>query len=316
MTGEPVARMVNLSNGHVIGGLDAAQLGFLRKHLQQESETDTSFFFDPETAEWMREEGAAELASLLQNEMGSASELFVGIAPELRNAPGRVRGRLLALESQSPLAGYKIEALDHHLFSNRLLGWNYSDAEGRFEVPFGDTALGHRRLSSHAESQPDVKLRITNSIGADAPANSGSTSFPGVGGSQSAADELVTRSGAPPIQSDAELSGIATPTQNNKVDDQGSIAGGSAEDIALEDVQEEALAMSDGDNLDDAVFEEEVGTITGMETEWGDILVTRGGKLIAPVLDGAAAICPQCGSTYDRGITTCGECHVELFSVS
>src|SRR5258706_455837 len=134
---EALARMVNLATGNVVGELDEAQLGFLRKHLQQESESDTSFLFDQEIADWMREQGAEDLANLLQKDLGSSKELSVGIAPLLRDAPGRARGRLLALENQAPLAGYKVEAFDHHMFSDRLLGWDYSDAQGWFEIQFG-----------------------------------------------------------------------------------------------------------------------------------------------------------------------------------
>jgi hypothetical protein len=76
------------------------------------------------------------------------------------------------------------------------------------------------------------------------------------------------------------------------------------------------MAEAVGEVPDADVIEGEVGSITGMETEWGDIFVSGDGKLIAPVLDGAAAICRQCGSTYDRGTATCGDCHVPLYQLS
>lgn len=324
MAGEPLARMVNLSTGNVVGELDATQLGFLRKHLEQESESDTSFVFVPETADWMREQGAVELANLLQKELGNAKELSLGIAPLLRDAPGRVRGRLLELGNQSPLAGYKVEAFDHHMFSDRLLGWNYSGAQGRFEVLFGEAALGHRRLSLHAETIPEVKLRITNSEsirtvtnGSIGTANDASSSFPGVGSSRSVAESVVSRGGAPPIPG-GESSEAATIEDNNDDEEHDNPAGGDVAEIAAEGAMEDEAAITDagGEVLDESVVEGEVGSITGMETEWGDIFVSGDGKLIAPVLDGAAAVCPQCGSTYDRGTATCGDCHVPLYQVS
>jgi hypothetical protein len=319
MTGEPLARMVNLSTGNVVGELDATQLAFLRKHLEQASESDTSFVFVPETADWMREQGAKELANLLQKELGSAKELSVGIAPLLRDVPGRVRGRLLKLETQSPLAGYKVEALDHHMFSDRLLGWNYSDAQGRFEVLFGEASLGHRRLSLHAEAIPEVKLRIMNRESAGTTTIDGSSSFPGIGASRSVAEAVVSQGGAPPIPVGGEPSDAATTIEENNHDEEPeNPADGDAEEIVAAGATENEEAITDaaGENPEAAVIEGEVGAITGMETEWGDIFVSGDGKLIAPVLDGAAAICPQCGSTYDRGIATCGDCHVPLYQLS
>jgi hypothetical protein len=51
-----------------------------------------------------------------------------------------------------------------------------------------------------------------------------------------------------------------------------------------------------------------IGIIVAMDADFGDVFISAGGKLIAPVLDPtAAAICPQCGALYRAGFSTCSD---------
>ena len=57
----------------------------------------------------------------------------------------------------------------------------------------------------------------------------------------------------------------------------------------------------------------EVGIIQDMDADFGDIFVGGPSKLVAPVLDpSAAAICPNCGATYEAGVARCSDCELEL----
>ena len=242
MEDQAVVQLLNLSTGKVIAQLNDAQLKLLKAHLEQESATDTNFFIAPETVDWMRGEGAGELADRLKAVLGDSEELAVGLAPILSDAPGRVQGRLLTLETKAPLVGYKVEAYDVDVLFDDFLGWGYTDPEGRFEIRFEESAFKDRSLGVELEGDPEVKLRILDR-------------------------ECV------PLGADAEDVPV----------------GGGAK-----------------------VLVSSVGIVRAMETDFGDIYVSQEGKVVAPVLDDAAAICPQCGATYRSGFETCSDCNVPL----
>lgn len=122
---DEVAQLVNLSTGEPIASISQAQLHLLKTRLEQEFGADTNVRITPETLEFLkflREKGADELAGLLATALGDGQELLVGYAPIRGTGSGHVRGRLLHLETQAPLIGYKIEAYDDDLVFDDLLG--------------------------------------------------------------------------------------------------------------------------------------------------------------------------------------------------
>ena len=77
---------------------------------------------------------------------------------------GQVRGRLLGLEDETPLAGYMIEAYDQDLVVDDPLGRAYADAQGKFEIRFDESAYkDFARLD--LEGEPEVRLHIVNANG-------------------------------------------------------------------------------------------------------------------------------------------------------
>jgi hypothetical protein len=214
MVDDKTLQLINLSTGEVIARLNDAQVQDLRKYVEQESTSDTSFHITSETVESLR-----AVADLLATALGDAQEVRVGYAP-IPDGSARVRGRLLALESNSPLVGLKIETYDEDIAFDDCLGWCYSDLLGRFEFRFDEAAFKDA-ATLNIEGQPELKVRILNPEG-------------------------------------AELGWV--------------------------------------------------GVLREKDADFGDIFVAASGKVIAPVLyPGAAAICPNCGSLYRAGFTTCSD---------
>ena len=222
MSDDRTLKLVNLGTGEVIAPLNNSQVKELTTYLEQESPTDTSFFITPETIEFLRSRGANEFADLLATALGDTQGVFVGYAPVCDSGSTRVYGRVLALESDTPLSGYKIEAFDEDIAFDDLLGWGYTDLQGRFELRFEESAF----KDSPIEGRPELELRISDLDG-------------------------------------AELGWV--------------------------------------------------GILREADADFGDIFISAGGKVIAPVgYPGAAAICPNCGSLYRAGFTRCKDDQVPL----
>jgi len=160
-------QLVKLSTGEVIATLSDAQMQTLVNNIERESVKDTNFYITPETVNQLRNQGAGEIADLLATALGDAQEMQVGYAPVLNAGSGSVRGVLLALDTQMPLTGYKVEAYDEDLVEDDLLGWCYVNAQGKFEFRFTEASFkspGPLDL----EGDPDVKLRIADVDGDEA----------------------------------------------------------------------------------------------------------------------------------------------------
>jgi hypothetical protein len=145
------AQLINLANGQPIATLSEGQLGILREHLEQESDTDTNFLLTSEMVDDLRQEGAIDLATLFGSALRDAAELRVGYAPVGGVGSDAVRGRLLDLATFAVLVGYKIEIYDHGLAFDDLIGWCYADAQGRFDYRFKASPLDDAR---------GIKLRL------------------------------------------------------------------------------------------------------------------------------------------------------------
>ncbi len=69
------------------------------------------------------------------------------------------RGRLLALETQKPLAGYKIELYDQDIAKDDFLGSCVVDSQGKFGIHFDESAFrDFARLD--IEKEPELELRV------------------------------------------------------------------------------------------------------------------------------------------------------------
>ena len=79
-----------------------------------------------------------------------------------KTGSGHIRGRLLGLETPSPLAGYKIEVYDEDIAFDDLLGRCYTDSQGKFELHFDESAFKDS-VTMDIEGDPEVKLRILDS---------------------------------------------------------------------------------------------------------------------------------------------------------
>ena len=145
------AQIINLSNGRPIATLSEGQLGILREHLDQESETDTNFSITSEMVDDLRQEGAIDLATLFGSALRDAAELRVGYAPVGGVGSDAVRGRLLDLATFAALVGYKIEIYDHGLAFDELIAWCYADGQGRFDYRFKASPLDDAR---------EIELRV------------------------------------------------------------------------------------------------------------------------------------------------------------
>ena len=166
MGNERNMQLLNLSTGEIIALLTEAQVQELQTQLERESIMDTSFFITPETIEFLRARGANELAVLLAAALGPTESVIVGYAPISTSGSARVQGRLLSLESNTPLTGYKIEVYDEDIAFDDLLGWCYSDPEGKFELRFEESAFKDVAMLDIA-GEPEVKLRILDTDGAE-----------------------------------------------------------------------------------------------------------------------------------------------------
>jgi len=217
MAADQTLQLINLSTGEIIAPLNNTRVQELKRYLEQESPTDTNFYIRPETIEFLRSRGADELADLLATALGDTQGVIVGYAPICNTGSMRVHGRVLALESNSPLTGYKIEVFDEDIAFDDLLGWCYSDPQGKFALRFEESAF----KDSAIEGQPELELRILDLDG-------------------------------------AELGWV--------------------------------------------------GILREPDADFGDVFISASGKVIAPVAyPGSAMICPNCGSLYRAGFTTCSE---------
>ena len=212
-------QLVNLSTGEAVARLDRTQVEELKKYLEIDSLTDTSFYITRETIDYLSIRDAHNLADVLATVLRDRDGMPVGYAP-ITTGPGSAHGRLLTLETTTPITGYKVEVYDEDVAFDDILGWCYSNNRGEFEARF-DEADFKDSAPPDFERKPEVKLRISN---------------------------------------------------------------------------------VDGEEL------EWIGIIRAMDADFGDVFISAGGKLIAPVLDPtAAAICPQCGALYRAGFSTCSD---------
>ncbi len=159
MSSQPTAKLFDLSTGRVIAQLDERQLALLRSLLVQESPTDAEFLINGDTLAYMRQQGAGELAELLAPALAGRAQLAAAYAPLAATGTGRVRGRLLHLESAAPAVGHKVELYDEDIASDDLLGWCYTDQERRFECAFEESAFKNQTLAD-LEGKPEVKLAV------------------------------------------------------------------------------------------------------------------------------------------------------------
>jgi hypothetical protein len=107
MADDQTLQLVNLSTGEIIAPLSNTRVQELKRYLEQESPTDTNFYIRPETIEFLRARGADQIAGLLATALADTQSLIVGYAPICNNGSMRVHGRVLALESNSPLTAIK-----------------------------------------------------------------------------------------------------------------------------------------------------------------------------------------------------------------
>jgi hypothetical protein len=163
MSHDEAMQLLNLSTGDVITPLNKAQLDELKAYLEQESFTDTSFYITSATLDFLRARGADELAVVLENALDDAQEIQVGYAPISSTGAVQVSGRLLTLESNSPLTGYKVEVYDEDIAFDDLLGWCYSDPQGEFGLRFEESAF----KDSPIEGEPELELRILDVDGVE-----------------------------------------------------------------------------------------------------------------------------------------------------
>lgn len=155
-------QLVNLSTAEIIAPLNDAVVQQLKTYLEQESRSDTSFYIRPETLDYLHTRGADELADLLATALANTQGVFVGYAPVCNTGSIRVHGRMLALESNRPITGYKAEIFDEDIAFDDLLGWCYSDPQGKFELRFEESAF----KDSAIEAKPELELRISDLDGA------------------------------------------------------------------------------------------------------------------------------------------------------
>src|SRR5687767_633626 len=162
MAEDRLLRIVNLSTGEIIAPLNDDLVKQLKTYLEQESRSDTSFYIRPEAIDYLRTRGAAEFANLLATALVNTQGVFVGYAPMCDTGSIRVQGRMLALESNRPITGYKAEVFDEDIAFDDLLGWCYSDPQGKFELRFEESAF----KDSAVEAKPELELRISDLDGA------------------------------------------------------------------------------------------------------------------------------------------------------
>ena len=148
MTHQWPLQLMNLATGEIIAPLSQKQAQELTTYLELESPTDTSFYITPETIEFLRGQGAGELAEMLASALGVMRGIPVGYAPISETGTARVQGRVLSLESNSPLTGYKVEIYDEDVASDDLLGWCYSDSQGKFSFRFEESEFKELRTGN------------------------------------------------------------------------------------------------------------------------------------------------------------------------
>jgi hypothetical protein len=134
-----------------------------KTYFEQESPTDTSFYITPEAVDFLRSRGADAVADRLEAALGDSQGMALGYAPVRNTGSYRARGRVLTLESNTPLTGYKIELFDEDIAFDDLLSWCYSDSQGKFELRFKRSAF----KDSAIESKAELELRISDVDGAE-----------------------------------------------------------------------------------------------------------------------------------------------------
>jgi hypothetical protein len=75
-------RLRDKDTGSVIGSISEAQFEFLQEQLEEESRSDTDYYFDGATLEMLEGRGAdPQLLRLLQNALGSRPEMEIEWEP-------------------------------------------------------------------------------------------------------------------------------------------------------------------------------------------------------------------------------------------
>ena len=74
----PMIRLFDKDSGKPLGSVTDDQFKFLVDLLEEESSTDTDYFIDEGTLDWMEEEGADKvLTALLRKALGAREEMEV-----------------------------------------------------------------------------------------------------------------------------------------------------------------------------------------------------------------------------------------------
>ena len=122
-------QLVNLSTGEAVARLDRTQVEELKKYLEIDSLTDRSFYITRETIDYLSIRDAHNLADVLATVLRDRDGMPVGYAP-ITTGPGSAHGRLLTLETTTPITGYKVEVYDEDVAFDDILGWCYSNNRG------------------------------------------------------------------------------------------------------------------------------------------------------------------------------------------
>ncbi|MBI3925038.1 MAG: hypothetical protein HY319_05820 [Armatimonadetes bacterium] len=130
-------RLIDLSNGGVLGELGSVDFEILKRSLELESSFDTDYYMNEATLELLAEHGLSREAQALLRQPMTSAGYDVGWEPVGSVFSHIVRGRAVSDIDGAPLGGLKVEVFHRDFSAEHFLGWGFTRQDGSFEVGFG-----------------------------------------------------------------------------------------------------------------------------------------------------------------------------------
>ena len=161
-------RLIDLNNGKFLGEVPIKEMKrFLKRVLEDEFGKDKYVYLASEIIEDLDNEMYPSLKTplsdlsleLLPDTSTKMRYGILGFEEIARDDDYCIKGKLLDVNKNTPLVGYRVEGFDKDLLSSDYLGWCYSNDKGKFALYFNEHDF-KADIPIDIEKKPEIYIRI------------------------------------------------------------------------------------------------------------------------------------------------------------
>ena len=153
--------LVDLRNGKIVDKLKNDDLLFLMDNFDVDDLYNTDFYINQENLNYLKEdEPEEEIVKILEKALKGKEDGDFGIEPIYETTKYKIKGRLVNKDTQNPIQGALVKAIDEDLLGDDFLGYTYSKEDGSFQINFEESAFSNF-LTKKPEKKPDIYLEIS-----------------------------------------------------------------------------------------------------------------------------------------------------------